>query len=236
VQYDNAEINLCEMEKSDFVVTLPSNSNMQAHAANRGHNYVVKQASPINLTGPTLNFTSRWEVALTTLQYTNQFYQLREDVTIFAVIIVPGLEYIHIKSPLGKPIQLDVDFDDDMPAIKALSESERRILKPFIKNDTNKDETWFVVFGKFVVPAGEYKTPMELARRVAKEFSIVFNIPRYQHECKWSELGLAADFASLQRASWKPLVRRAEYNQHHRDRMALLWTMAGRVDSGSITS
>jgi hypothetical protein len=143
------------MEKSDFVVTLPSNSNMQTHPADRGHNYVVKLASLINLTGPTLNSTSRWEVALTTLQYTNQFYQLREDVIIYAVVIVPGLEYTHIKSPLEKPVQLDVDFEEDMPVIKALSETKRRMLKPFVKNDANKDETWFIVFGKFVVPAGK---------------------------------------------------------------------------------
>jgi hypothetical protein len=76
---------------------------------------------------------------------------------------------------------LDVDFDEDMSDIKALSETERRVLKPFVKNDANKDETWFAVFGKFVVPAGEYKTPIELARRVTKEFSMVFNIPRYQY-------------------------------------------------------
>jgi hypothetical protein len=101
VQCDNAEINLREMEKSDFVVTLPSNSNMQTHPGNRGHNYVVKLASPINLTGPTLNHASRWEVALTTLQCRNHFYQLREDISIYAVVIVPGLEYIH-KVSIGK--------------------------------------------------------------------------------------------------------------------------------------
>jgi hypothetical protein len=176
------------------VVTLPSNSNMQTHPANRGHNYVVKLATPINLTGQTLNETLRWEVALTTLQYTNHFYQLREDVAIYAVVIVPSLEYIQIKAPLGKPMQLDVDFNEDMAAIKALSETERRILRPFVKNDTNKTETWFVVFGKFVVPAGEYKTPMELARRVAKEFSTVFNIPRYQYRMQVERVGTGGRF------------------------------------------
>jgi hypothetical protein len=128
------------------------------------------------------------------LQCTNQFYQQREDVTIYAVVLVPGLEYIHIKSPLRKPIQLDVDFDEDMPAIKALSETERRILKPFVKNDTNKEETWFVVLGKFVVPAGEYKTPMELARRVAKEFSMAFHIPRYQNRMQVERVGTGGGF------------------------------------------
>jgi hypothetical protein len=71
-------------------------------------------------------------VALTALQYTSHFYQLREDLTTYAEVMVPGLEYIHIKAALGKPTQLDIDFKEDMPAIKALSETERRILQPFV--------------------------------------------------------------------------------------------------------
>jgi hypothetical protein len=140
----------------------------------------VKLSTPINLTNQTLNDDSRWEVALTTLEYTNRFYQLREDVTIHAVVIVPDLKAVNVKAPFGKTIQLDVDFTEDMSRIRSFGDTERRILRPFVKDDTNKNEPWFVVIGKFVVPAGEYKTTMELARRVAKEFSAVFNIARYQ--------------------------------------------------------
>jgi hypothetical protein len=168
------------MEKSGFVVTLPSDSNMLTYPTNRGHDYVVKLASPINLTNQTLADDSRWEVALTTLQYTNRFYQLREDVIIYAVVIVPDLKSVNIRAPFGKTTQLDVDFTEDMSGIEAFGDTERRILRPFVKDETNKNESWFVVIGKFVVPAGEYKTTMELARRVAKEFSAVFNIARYQ--------------------------------------------------------
>jgi hypothetical protein len=149
---------------------------------------------PINLVSRTLNDDSRWEVALTTLQYTNRFYQLREDVTIYAVVIVPSLDYIHIKAPLGKPAQLDVDFTENMPAIKAMSETERRILRPFVKDRANKTETWFILFSKFIVPAGEYKTTMELARRVAKEFSAIFNIPRYQYRMQVERVGSGGRF------------------------------------------
>ena len=182
------------MEKSNFVVTLPSNSNILTHPTNRGHNYVVKLATPINLTNQTLNDDSRWEVALTTLQYTNRFYQLREDVTIYAVVIVPDLKSIQVNASFGKTIQLDVDFTEDMSGIKAIGETEQRILRPFVKDDTNKNESWFVVFGKFVVPAGEYKTLMELARRVAKEFSAVFNIPRYQYRMQVERVGTGGRF------------------------------------------
>jgi hypothetical protein len=64
---------------------------MLTHPSNRGHNYVVKLSAPINLTNQTLNDDSRWEVVLTTLEYTKRFYQLREDATIYAAVIVPDL-------------------------------------------------------------------------------------------------------------------------------------------------
>ena len=176
------------MEETNFVVTLPSNSNMLTHPSNRGHNYEVKLAAPINLTNRTLNDDTRWEVALTTLQYTNRFYQLRKDVTIYAVVIVPNLKSINIDASLGKPMQLDVDFTTDLPGIARMGKAVQRILQPFVKDDMNKDEEWFIVFGQFVIPAGEYRTPMELARRVTKEFNVVFNIPRYQYRMQVDRL------------------------------------------------
>jgi hypothetical protein len=177
------------MEKSDFVVTLPSNSNMITHPTNRGHNYVVKLASPINLSNETLNDNARWEVALTSMQYTNHFYQLLEDATIYAVVIVPDLNSIQMGGSFGSTMQLDVDFTEEMSAIAEMTDVERRILRPFVKDESNKDETWFIVFAKFVIPAGEYRTPMELARRIAKEFSTVFNIRRYQYRMQVERVG-----------------------------------------------
>jgi hypothetical protein len=72
-------------------------------------------------------------VALTTLQYTNHFYQLREDLTIYVVVIVPDLRSVEIMAPLGKPRQLDVDI----PGIHAFGAAKRRILRAFVDNDTN---------------------------------------------------------------------------------------------------
>ena len=176
------------------MVTLPSNSNMLTHPSNRGHNYEVKLAAPINLTNRTLNDDTRWEVALTTLQYTNRFYQLREDVTIYAVVIVPNVRSINVYASLGKVMQLDVDFTTDMPGIVRLGSTAQRILQPFVKDESNKDENWFVVLGAFVIPAGEYKTPMDLARRVTKEFNALFNIPRYQYRMQVERLGTGERF------------------------------------------
>ena len=67
------------MEETNFTVTLPSNSNMGTHPGNRGNNYIVKLSSPLNFSGQTLNEDASWETSLTTVQYTNRFYDLREN-------------------------------------------------------------------------------------------------------------------------------------------------------------
>jgi hypothetical protein len=183
-----------EMEKSDFTVTLPSNSNVLSYPSNRGHNYVVRLSTPISLASQTLNDDPHWEVALTTVQYTNTFYQLREDVTIYAVVIVPNVESIQIHSPFGKTIQLDVDFTMESTGVRELRETQRRILRPFVKDATNKDEKWFVVLGEFIVPAGEYKVPLDIARRVVKGFNSVFSNFRYQYRMQVERVGSGGRF------------------------------------------
>jgi hypothetical protein len=192
-----------------------------SHPNNRGHNYVVRPAAPINLMRRTLNDDSRREVALTTLRYTNRFYQLREDVTIHAVVIVPGIDYMHIEAPLGKPAQLDVDFNEHMTAINAMSETVRRILRPFVKGSTNRTETWFVLFSKLIIPAGEYKTTMVLARRVAKEFWTIFNIPRYQYRMKVERVGGGGRLRFTAESKLETPAKGSRHNQHHPDPTAL---------------
>jgi hypothetical protein len=51
---------------NDFLVTLPSNSNMSSHPSNEPANYTVKLATPISLQG-------EWEAALVSVQYTNNW-------------------------------------------------------------------------------------------------------------------------------------------------------------------
>jgi hypothetical protein len=230
------EMCACDMEKSNFVVTLPCNSNMQTHPSNRGHNYVVKPSTPINLTNQTLNDDSRWEVALTAMEYTNRFYQLREDVTIYAVVIVPDLKTINVSAPFGKTIQLDVDFTKDMSGIRSFGDTERRILRPFVKDDTNKTEPWFVVIGRFVVPAEEYKTTMELARRVAKEFSAVFNIARYQCPVVVERIGTDGRFRFATESRLENPRRRRTSEQTPPKPGGLPLTMGRRAGSVSRTS
>jgi len=68
------------MAETDFLVTLPSNSNMTTHPSNEPANYTVKLASPISLTGD-------WEAALVSVQYSPTWmtFQNRVTLALFAI-------------------------------------------------------------------------------------------------------------------------------------------------------
>jgi hypothetical protein len=70
------------MAEPDFLVTLPSNSNMRTHPSNEPANYTVKLASPINLTGD-------WEVALVSLQYTPSWLNICKSIALH-IVVFPG--------------------------------------------------------------------------------------------------------------------------------------------------
>ena len=86
-----------------------------------------------------------------------------------------------MRAPFRQTIQFDVDITESASYIQTLGPMQRRILKPFYKDSTNASETWFVVLGQFTIPAGEYKTPLELGKRLVQQFNAVFGIVRYQY-------------------------------------------------------
>ncbi len=69
------------MAETDFLVTLPSNSNMKTHPGNEPSNYTVKLSKPLSLTGD-------WEAALVSVQYTPTWMTLQNRL----VLVVFGVE------------------------------------------------------------------------------------------------------------------------------------------------
>jgi hypothetical protein len=63
------------MSYTDFLVTLPSNSNMSTHPANEPANYTVRLSEPLNLDG-------EWEAALVSVQYTPTWLTFSKTQTI----------------------------------------------------------------------------------------------------------------------------------------------------------
>jgi hypothetical protein len=179
------------MEDANFTVTLPSNSNMNSHPANRGNNYVVKLSSPLNFSGQTLNEDASWEVALTTLQYTNRFYDLRENCTLY--LVMENYSATTINSAFDRPkgvIELPAPFTD--ANLTDMTDVEKRILKTFLaashKPKIAGRTVTSYLYGKVLAPAGDYKNPLLLVQNLINGSNALFGTPRYL-----SNMGLAVD-------------------------------------------
>jgi hypothetical protein len=162
-----------------FTVTLPSNSNMQSHPTNRGSKYIVKLAAPLNFTGQTLNEEVNWEVALTSMYYTNRFYNIRDTAVIYVVVSFPSIAAITTSGliPRDSPtVQYTPTFD--LNTISALPLVERTLLATYIKPPESPG-TSFIVTGKIVIRPGFYKDPAAVYNIIVDEFNKMYGNPRY---------------------------------------------------------
>jgi hypothetical protein len=164
------------MDNQTFTVTLPSNSNMALHPTNRGSNFIVKLSAPLNFGGQTLNDDVSWEVALTSLQYTNRFYSVRDTATIYVVVTFPNAAAITTAERVPGMIQYTSNFDET--TIDALPRVEKSMLRPFIK-PPNSQDTSFIVTAKIVIRPGFYKDPSVVYKFIVDEFERLYGNPRY---------------------------------------------------------
>lgn len=71
------------MADSDFMVTLPSNSNMATNPSNESSDYTVKLAEPLNLQGD-------WEAALVSVQYTPSWLTFNKTLNLWVAYTKSG--------------------------------------------------------------------------------------------------------------------------------------------------
>ena len=168
---------------------------MKSHPTNRGNNYIVKLSSPLNFSGQTLNEDAAWEVALTTMQYTNRFYDLRENCTLYVVLESYSANVINAAVDRPKGVtELPAKFTD--ANLTAMSDVEKRILKTFLaathKPIGGSSRTVVsYLYGKVLAPAGDYKNPLLLVQNLINGSNMLFGSPRYL-----SNMGLAVDGAT----------------------------------------
>jgi hypothetical protein len=168
---------------------------MVSHHANHGNNYVVKLSSPLNFSGSTLNEYVSREAALTTLQHTNRFYDLRENSTLYVVLelYTTGVINTNVEKPNGVT-ELAAKFTDTN--LTDMNEIEKRIMKTFqaashkpIGGTTCAVTSY--VYGKILAPAGDYKNPLLLVQNLVSGSNMLFGGARYL-----SNMGIAVDGAT----------------------------------------
>ena len=186
------------MEDTNFTVTLPSNSNMGSHPKNRGNNYVVKLNSPLNFSGQTLNEDVEWEVALTTMQYTNRFYDLRENSTLY--IVIENYYNEAINGNFGQPkgvTELPAKFTDTNLA--RVPDMEKCILNTFqLPSYRPKGSTRPVIsylYARVSAAAGDYKNPLLVAQNLINSSNEMFGASRYDMYMRFNVDGVTGQLA-----------------------------------------
>lgn len=71
---------LNSIDEDDFVVVLPSNSNLDTHPNNKPADYTVRLETPIELASG-----DDWEVAIMSAQYPHNWYNYQENATLLIV-------------------------------------------------------------------------------------------------------------------------------------------------------
>jgi hypothetical protein len=179
------------MEDTGFTVTLPSNSNMVSHPSNRGNNSVVKLSPQLSFSGSIHNEDVSWEVALTTLQFTNRFCDLRENCTIYVVLelYTAGVINANVEKPKGVT-ELPGKFTDTN--LTDMNDIEKRILKTFqaashkpVGGSTRTVTSY--VYVKILAPAGDYKNPLLVVQNLAIGSNMPFGEASVErgNRCRW---------------------------------------------------
>jgi hypothetical protein len=162
---------------SGFTVMLPSNSNMAAYPHNVGSDFTVKLPTPLNLSRHTLNEDVRWQVAMTSVHYTHNFYNFLEPCTLRFVVEMPLPAHTDLNEA---PSSMCIPIDRRMK-MRGIDETDRAILLQYMAYDT-KDTLSIereLLFGKVRIPAGYYASTRALCDVIMSEFDKVFS-PRYK--------------------------------------------------------
>jgi hypothetical protein len=141
---------------NDFLVTLPSNSNMKSHPENEPANYTVKLASPIALHGD-------WEVALVSVQYSHNWSAPSNTRVIKLRFILD--ENMHTEKMIHS--------DFDVPYVSRHLRDAARVFARHDNNysgvDKNRIATKEITFYPYL-----YSSPQELGDAISQAFNICF--------------------------------------------------------------
>jgi hypothetical protein len=147
---------------NDFLVTLPSNSNMASHPDNEPANYTVKLATPISLQG-------EWEAALVSMQYTHNW--VITDNNIYLRFIVFDVEATSSNIMQQHKQNAVSDFTIMPYSVRMLSAA--KILAKHDHNVTGLSELNVQYTDTYIYPH-HYASSQQLGDEVCRAFYIAF--------------------------------------------------------------
>ena len=159
---------------------------MESHKLNKHSDYTVRLPVPVTLSNHP-GADAGWEVALTCVQYTPQWYNFREDVCIRFLVELPEVEALHAKeresglfqrgeSP-GFSAGNDYDLEDHaLYVIRDQTDSNRMRIE-------GVNDTW--VYYKMNVKRNYFESVHKLGNAICQEFDRAFK-PKYNMQLSFS--------------------------------------------------
>ena len=174
------------MMQDAFTMYLPSDSNMASHPQNKHSDYTVRLPAPVTLSNHP-GADAGWEVALTGVQYTPQWYNFREDVCIRFLVELPEVAASRANEP-----ESGLFRRGDSPGFSASSDYDLEDHSLyFIRDQTDSDRmrivgvnnTW--VYYKMNIKRNYFESVQKLGNAICQEFDRAFK-PKYDMQLSFS--------------------------------------------------
>ena len=181
-------------------VTLPSNSNNVAHPKNTKSLYTVKLGAPLNFASNTLNDTQRWCVAMTSMHYTNNFYNFRESCLLRVILEAPQIgatDQSERASSACTCVSMRTETNDN------LDETDVSFIRRFL-SPTGLFGSGNALFGKVLIPMKHYPSAAMVAEELVSQFNKIFS-PRYRVQLRM-DLRPKGGVLNFELTNGKPVV------------------------------
>lgn len=179
-------------EHDAFTVTVASNNCKNEYPDNKGTKFTARMTPALDFGGRTLNDEHHWEMALTSIEYTNMFYNLPETITVRAVVTYADQTVIDnaASRPYNThsfPARFNGGQMTEYVKVYAtkgthgdMDRTDRGVVRIHTRQNSMIPENGRVVFGKFFIPAGYYATGTDAYNKFLEKYNELFDTPRYK--------------------------------------------------------
>jgi hypothetical protein len=155
---------------SGFTVTLRSNSSMCKYPSNTGSLYTVALSSPLNVSGQTLNDDTRWQVAMLSLPYTHNFFNIREESFLHFVVDKPA--YVNVVASETASNKVVATGDQSVDWTEFLV--EERVTHWVAETRTGKTSRGAELVGSFKMTKQHYPSALALCSNIVAKCAKLF--------------------------------------------------------------
>jgi hypothetical protein len=176
--------------QDEFMVTLPSDSNLETDPKNSQANYTVRLRTPIHLGGSVVSGDPGWEAALLNVQYTNMGFTFAETACIrflFDSPILPraqyGGQYLYVSLPAAQDAteeQYINELQSNSALLKRIPNYDNIDRNILVARSMGRIDGFskYASYYKVILPRKHYESIRGLCDYICEQFNAAFRTPR----------------------------------------------------------